>query len=678
MSLIHDYNDLPAEIQNKLSNRLAIVDLKINKSHFAWIIKAIDALIPSNSKKNNAVQYRISRALASEALFISESGQEVRYRMLTDLRELVLEEEPETARKQLTRTISTLESLGIVNKTQLKNHTNEKYIWNVISFKSQEDLENLWINKSVESTHANERRSQGRDLAPINKATPINPKHDISFDRKYALPCIPNVDKLIPPVLWHVAHARDGNHNTSTKAEVVNNQTVVLKGHNKVFTHSSLKTALLLFNLAIAYNAKMLATRIFTRPFEEDRIPIYTKDILAFKASDSAPMRERVASDIDIVSNTTINIHDLTSQYCETEEADKFLKRDFRIIESVWTLSDKAYDIDNPDKQVKYSTQYFIRFSKEVQKILSEEKIFKALPIDLLNANVLLVTLYLHLRSTYTTKKIISLNEIKNNLGFSGTDVSLENRLIKQLMTKYMHLDKKKRNFESDDENYQFNLFGYYINFITIPVKGVGARAKTKLKHAMEIYCDERTMVTDSGASWNSRIGALNAPTVFNPISGYQTQNIELAESVKREDTIAMIESRYTRGKRSALPRRHLKLYLTAKPVIITHYTRKEDLKRCASFICTEIMKDVEVVLAALIHIQARLKAISYGDFTITVDEVERLKNHLANDKNLRISNEDIVLLTRSYRIKRLSQWKAGDYSQITPEIEKKYHELRP
>ncbi|WP_199438701.1 replication initiator protein RctB domain-containing protein [Vibrio owensii] len=657
--------DLPIPFQNQRTTRAAFFDFSLTESQKNLLLNAIDSVFSESQRKKRVNGYVVARLLALVGLKFDADKRDHKFVKTNELVNLFLENGTQVAKGSLNAALQLLVKNKLLVSLSVEVDSNLRREWTVYQFAADKQLSDIitdanFVKYAPEAASANQKkRKRSDDIKEQEQILDLVSigRDDATLSRSHLPKGIAYLEQVIPPAVWALSHNKDGPHNVDYKREVVDGYVVEIKGHKKITTKPSLITGLILMQIAIAYNAKMLSQRKFKKPFDQRDIPIFSSDLMSFKGSDSGPARERTANEIELLRNTVFDIHDMNATFSHHEQREKYTKTDYRMLESVRSSSDVRYSTDDPGAHIRSASLYIIRFSEDVEKLLSQEQVMFSLPSRLLSAHNLLVTFYLHLRRQRVDKKIIAFEELIHTLPFAGSALTLSDRLQKILQTPVKTENDKKENFATSKPDFDYNLFGYYIKFID-----------HEGKPAIDVRCDKREMIEAAGLKFNDTPGAVNAPTMANPLIWLSQTSDEIEHTKEIQHAVDMLKKDLIVAK-SLRNSRYRMLSFEQKTVFLTAYCNEVFIKALSYELEQVTFINKETLEEAILTIQAELNPIKIGKIVIDSEDIESLIKYLTARCNRVPTEQDIVIHTSSFRQKKILQWKAREFSAFAESL---------
>lgn len=665
--MIFPFAELPDELKSLKTTRAAFFHFTTSDEQKKLIQEAIDSIFSESQRARKVNGYLVARLLALHGFKLASENAEfhapenisIRFVKTLDLVNLFSDYGTNIAKGSLNAALQLLVKQNLLIARKVNVDSENKREWTVYEFASAESLSETITSASLkkyaptnkESRSTNRKRDASEqkqilDLVDIQQ-------DDAKLNRNHLPNGVAFLEQVIPKPVWDLAYNKDGPHNLDYRREQVDGFVIEIKGHKKITTKPALITGLILMQIAIAYNAKMLSQGKFEKPFEKRDIPIFASDLMSFKGSDSGPARERTANEIELLRNTVYDIHDLNPTFSESHQRNQYTKDDYRILESVRSSSDFRYSADDPSANIRNASLYIIRFSEEVETLLSREEIMFTLPTLLLSAHNLLVTFYLHLRRQRVDREVITFDNLIYALPFTGSANTLKERLEKILNTPVKSEDNTRSSFETGHPDFDYNLFGYYIKFIQI-----------EGEPALDIECNKKEMIIAAGAKYNEDPKANNAPTIANPLIWLSQTSDEIQHTKEIQHAVDMLKKDFIRAN-TLRNSRYRVLCFNNKSVYLTAYCSKIFIKALCYELSQNILINVEILEEALLRIQSELNKIKLRDIIIESDDIDNLIRYLTARCEKVPTEQDIVVHTSSFRQKKLLQWKACEFDSF-------------
>ncbi|CAH7399321.1 conserved hypothetical protein [Vibrio chagasii] len=414
-------------------------------------------------------------------------------------------------------------------------------------------------------------------------------------------------------------------------------------------TENAISTLIVLVNLAVAYNSKMISQRRFSKPFEESAFPAHVLDILNVKGiKDSGQARERIREHILWISETFYYITDLDGAFKNQNLDHIYNQRRFQFFSDITSNADEAPSVVDGRAIIKPNL-YFLTFNPIIEETLQEADTFFTIPWGLMKADTLVLFFYMHLRRKQVSSEVYDIDQIREQMSYEG---SL--RVFKEKLESGF-LDAQLGASESDD--YDFNVGGYYIT----------SRVAQDGTLQYKIECNDEEMISLTGATYNHSKGKLNAPTIPNPLK----TATELKVSLNKKNRVKDFVSKFV-----TVDSQRSKLFRTLdlgddQLLGVTRYDNNEYQELLAELVHskTDLSKDVAQEL--LYELRASLNLLSYQDVVITQEHFEAFDAYLTRATGISHGNLYILHVVRGYRKKKLNLWLEGNYVELAVDFMK-------
>lgn len=435
------------------------------------------------------------------------------------------------------------------------------------------------------------------------------------------------------------------------------NYKVEVRSHEQIPTEAALKTHAALVKLALAYNSKMLSQGYFTRPFEQKEFPCKMSQIINVRGiTESGPNRERVDLAMSELQYARYSFSGSPLAMKSKHLENFYAQEDDFIFIARLRRNNELVHVEGRD--VALPTAYFVTLSDQVLESLQEDNYLFVFPEKIVNGDTLLLSLYITLRERRAIKESIELFDLKEYMYFSGTSKALLKLLKEKLIKQY-----GEGQVTYDEEEFDFNLHGYYLRF-SVNESG---------HDTLYIVCNREEMITESGAQFDHSKGTLNAPTIASPFLPY----IDLKRETEISRLVAEINQKHTIPE--TLRRVNYRLIsfdFAPEGYPLTYYNPEPVVSSLASMFSTHLGYNEHDVFDALRKIQQELKPVGYGGVTIDNDDFEALQNYLASAHALYIDIVDLLDIVKSYRSRKITQWKERDFKEIGKDISAAYKQL--
>ncbi|EOA8958790.1 replication initiator protein RctB domain-containing protein [Vibrio harveyi] len=510
-----------------------------------------------------------------------------------------------------------------------------------IKLRDEEEL------KRLNSLTSSEKRS--KDIESQNKSLDArNMSRELRrMDNKYLSKGAIYVEDVIPPEVHEISPARPNGLTHSGKTYNSHggggSYQFEASSTTQIPTENAISTLIVLINLAVAYNSKMISQGRFDQPFEESEFPAHILDILNVKGiKDSGQARERIREHIFWISETFYYITDLDGVFKNENLDHIYQQRRFQFFSDITSNADEAPSVIDGRAIIKPNL-YFLTFNSIIEKILKEADTFFTIPWELMKADTLVLFFYMHLRRKQVSSEVFDIDMLREQMSYEGPLAVFKEKLESGFIDAKL-VAKKENNFD-------FNIGGYHIT------NKVSQNGTLQYK----IICDEEEMITLSGARFNKAKGKLNAPTIPNPLKTAS----ELKLSINRKNKTSDFVNNFVipESQRSKLFRA---INLGNDQIYgITKYDSPEYREMLVELIVQKTNLAREETISVLDSLHSSINFLSYKDLIITPEDFKSFSHYLTQAIGVNYRNLEILYIVRGYRKKKLTLWLEKDYSQL-------------
>ncbi|MGD1524125.1 replication initiator protein RctB domain-containing protein [Vibrio owensii] len=510
-----------------------------------------------------------------------------------------------------------------------------------IKHRDEEELKRLNAISGAEK-RSKDIESQNRSLDARNMSRELR-----RMDNKYMARGAIYVEDVIPPEVHEISPARPNGLTHSGKTYNSHggggSYQFEASSTTQIPTENAISTLIVLVNLAVAYNSKMISQGRFSKPFEESEFPAHVLDILNVKGiKDSGQARERIREHIFWISETFYYITDLDGVFKNENLDHIYQQRRFQFFSDITSNADEAPSVVNGRAIIKPNL-YFLTFNSIIEKILKEADTFFTIPWELMKADTLVLFFYMHLRRKQVSSEVFDIDMLREHMSYEGSLSVFKEKLESGFVD--ANLTSK------DGDDFDFNVGGYHIT------NRVAQDGTLQYK----IICDEEEMITLTGATYNKAKGKLNAPTIPNPLKTAS----ELKLSINKKSKITDFANKYVtpESQRSKLFRA---VDFGDKTLHgVTQYDSEEYKDMLVELVAQKTNLSRTEAKEVLDSLRASVNLLSYKDLVITPEAFNDFSEYLTKATGITYGNLYILHLVRGYRKKKFTLW-----------LEKKYVEL--
>ncbi len=597
------------------------------------------------------------RTIAQHLIALAKSHSGIANKVFQEGVEARYEIKPATLR----RTLMELKNLGFLVLHEVTHNGQKRSTSNIYTLAKKVDLAIIADRDSL----TDRNRPKGNKKSNRESVKNALQKKSLSQQDVDLRPYLPKgmpYDKQILPTEY-IALAPN-KRNGSPKALVQfkhpkgGNYTVAAKGHEQVSTKGAIQTLMALLSLAIAYNARAMKTKRFSRPFENTECAAKLEEILYLRGlSDNGQTRDRIREQIQELRHTVYEWTDLDGVIVDEELQKLFTQKDFQFIIELETNSKLAPVINENGVEVK-PTLFFYTFHPKLIEILAKKEVFFTLPKQIAVGDPLLLLFYMCLRVRRVGYESLDLSLIAEHMFFDGSDKKLHNDITAALeIYKCKPGDLVMRNDKKITKDY--NLCGYYISF-TKNQDG---------NYVAVIDCDEKQMIEATGSTFNE--GKKNAPTIMNPL----VNKFALADEMKRNVLVDALRDDLLFKYVTHTTRRfanYRKFKLLESEYTISAYDDEHHIDRIAHLVSMDLNANKDVAVEALHKVQGHLKKLTYGETIIESEHFYSLMSRLETGHNIKLSKSELIDSVKRLRAKRFNQWVNGELDELAAFISSK------
>ncbi|CAK1934938.1 replication initiator protein RctB domain-containing protein [Vibrio splendidus] len=645
---------MPIELNDISPTLLETIDLKRRFTLFLFDpvdVELFDAIqdVSLGLKQRTIAQHLISLAKSHSGISNKafQEGVEARYEI-----------KPATLR----RTLGELKNLGFLDLHEVTHNGQLRATSNIYTLAKKTDLAIIADRDSL----TDRNRPKGNKKSNRDSVKSALQKKSLSQQDVDLRPYIPKgmpYDRQILPTEYIALAPTKRNGNPKALAQFKHpkggNYTVAAKGHEQVSTKGAIQTLMALLSLAIAYNARAMKTKRFSRPFENTECAAKLEEILYLRGlSDNGQTRDRIREQIQELRHTVYEWTDLDGVIVDDELQKLFMQKDFQFLIELETNSKIAPVINENGVEVK-PTLFFYTFHPKLIEILAKKEVFFTLPKQIAVGDPLLLLFYMCLRVRRVAYDSLELSLIAEHMFFDGSENKLHNDITAALKSyKCKTGDTVKRNGKMITKDY--NLCGYYISF----------KINQDGNYVAVIDCDEKQMIEATGSTFNE--GKNNAPTLSNPL----VNKFELADEMKRnvlvdalcDDLLSKYVTHTTR--RFAVYR---KFRLLESEYTISAYDDEHHLDRIAHLVSMDLNANKDIAVEAIHKVQGHLKKLTYGKTIIIESEhFYSLMERLETNHDIKLSKSELIDSVKLLRSKRFGQWVNGELDELAAFIASK------
>lgn len=567
-------------------------------------------------------------------------------RFLSNLKEKGIQYAPQTFR----RIVSELRQKKILTEEALTHKGEPMPQAKIICFTElnecikHRDEEEL---KRLNAISGSEKRS--KDVESQNKSLDARSmsRELRRMDDKYLTKGAIYVEDVIPPEVREISPARPNGltHSGKTYNSRGGGGSYQFEASSttQIPTENAISTLIVLVNLAVAYNSKMISQGRFSKPFEESEFPVHILDILNVKGiRDSGQARERIREHILWISETFYYITDLDGVFKNENLDHIYQQRRFQFFSDITSNADEAPSVVN-GRAITKPNLYFLTFNSIIEKILKEADTFFTIPWELMRAETLVLFFYMHLRRKQVSSEVFDIDMLRESMSYEGSLTHFKEKLECGFID--ANLSAKK------DDDYDFNVGGYHI------ANRVAQDGTLQYK----IVCDEEEMITLTGAIYNKAKGKLNAPTIPNPLKTAS----ELKLSINKKSKINDFAHNYVthESQRSKLFRAID--FGDGNLHGVTKYDSPEYQDLLVELVAQKTNLSREEALEVLDNLRASVNFLSYKDVVITPDDFEGFNQYLIRATGVTYGSLYILHTVRGYRKRKLMLWREKKYVEL-------------
>lgn len=433
----------------------------------------------------------------------------------------------------------------------------------------------------------------------------------------------------------------------------IGNYVIEALAHDQIVTKPALMTLVASINLAMAYNAKMLITGKYSRPFEIEEVPIHLPDIFHVRGiKDSGQARERINNHYDELRHTVYNWVDLTGIVDENMN-ELFRQKDFQFIVSLETNATIAPTIVDSNRVQTNAVLFFIRFHPDLIKKLCEKRYFFAVPKKIAMDDPLIFVFYLALRNSKVTIDAINLKSLANKMYFASTIKQLYKQLKKKLDADYLVAPDSPM-----ATDFEYDLCGYYLRFSTNEDDEI----------ILYAHCFEPEMIQESGATYKEELGNNNAPTLPNPL----VYNVATVEDLKHHEQVQQVVNTLRNVLITKNTRRtdlYKKIKLAGEHHTLSAYSDARETEQLAENLAEALRIDSQIAFDAVEQLKGKLKYLSFGNIKIDESLFYGLKNHLATQHDIDLTPSQLIDAVKFYRELYMIHWAKQEYEVLAEDI---------
>ncbi len=623
--------DLPENINLKRKFSLFLLDDHcLEPSHFNFIEQDL------NDTQVNLVKtiLRLGSSVNNKVVTVKE---------LTSF----LEDSFKIPAKTTSRNIRDLVMKGIVKRAEVTvNGVPSNSVYCYVFATKSELVENLPVGNRNKTRFTKEHSESFQKALQITgySADSFNTKsHEIS-SYPYSRQFLPQEFLSLAPVRRNAINFTEKEFKYGTGRSEIKYK-ITVKAHDQVPTKAALKTYVALVKLALAYNSKMLSQGIFSEPFEKKEFPCRMSQIVQVKGViESGPNRKNIDDHLSELQFARY-LFSGSPLAQESKHLDGLYSQeeDFIFIAKL-RRNNELVKLDGSTTTLP--SAYFITLSDQIiENLTRNDKLF-VFPERIVNGDPLLLSLYICLRDKKADLEDIELTVLNRLMYLSGTEANL----FKQLKTKLDQQYGASQTLIHNDEEFDYNLHGYYLKFCK----------NSTGKHCLRVVCDLEEMITEAGAYYDPNKGERNAPTIPHPFSPY----VDMKREAALDSLEKIIINQFTEP--STVRRVNYRLFnVSENDLLLTYYDSKSSLATIASAFSTHAGFNESDVFDVLVRIQKLLKPIAYGELEVEKRDFESLRSYLKSELGFKVSKLELLEIAKNFRYRKISQWKENDFREI-------------
>ncbi|WP_318493622.1 replication initiator protein RctB domain-containing protein [Photobacterium leiognathi] len=467
---------------------------------------------------------------------------------------------------------------------------------------------------------------------------------DARLDKNYLTPGVIFSNAIVPKEIHSISpsQARGQRHMGETFRNKSGAYHVESAAPDQVATKEAIATFLVTLNLAIAYNSKMITLRRFGQPFEQPEFPAHIVDILSLRGlKDGGRSREAIRKQIECLRTTIYKITSLSG--FQGHNLEKFFNQeDFQFYTKVTSNADEAPRVVNNRSQLKPNL-YFLTLSRDIEKELKAQKLFFVLPWVLMKVDSIVLFLYIYLRRNKIQDEVLLLGRLKDEMFYEGDVKKLDNVLSSEL-------DKSGFRNNNLDEDYDYNLCGYYLTKSSCPDGNIQYRVK----------CNEREMIESTGSIFREHKGN-NAPTLINPIQCNTSSEIKMALSNQLafnvfKDTYVTDDS-----KRSKLYK-NIHTRSGVASLTLTYYDNESVRSKIVTILANELNCSDHYMKQIIERLSLELNPLKFKDRYIDKELFNEFMEYLKSNNVELVSHYSIISKASKYRSAKIQSWLNRDF----------------
>ncbi|MDK9789896.1 replication initiator protein RctB domain-containing protein [Vibrio sp. D431a] len=422
------------------------------------------------------------------------------------------------------------------------------------------------------------------------------------------------------------------------------------KAPDQIATKGAIATLVVIINIAVAYNSKMLTQRRFQVPFEHKEFPVHIVDILELRGiKDSGQARKRIRNQISWLRETIYRASDLKG-ILDRNLTKIFKQSDYQFFIQVTSNADEAPVIEN-DKAKASPNLYFITFNPILEKELCEEETFFSLPWRLMQASELLLFVYINFRRRKIEDEVITLEVLRELMCYEANADKFQEKLEKEL---------NAGGFNLDGGDADFNLCGYYIK------KSVNQSGEQQYR----ITCNEVEMIEESGA-----IGNRSTPEIVNPL---KLRPDQIASTIKTAEEMKVAlnhQSAYQEFVRKYVVKHTLRtkhfrrLSFGNEELAVTYYDSDQIINSLAKSISGKIGGNADIFLEFTNAMRSELHPVKFGEQEVSYELFWDLIEFLKDRGVTAISPVGVLEVTRTYRKLKVMHWVNREFDQLVADF---------
>lgn len=411
----------------------------------------------------------------------------------------------------------------------------------------------------------------------------------------------------------------------------------------QVPTENAISTLIVIVNLAVAYNSKMLSQKKFSTPFEESEFPVHILDILNVKGiKDSGQARDRIREHILWISETFYYITDLEGVFKNDNLDHIYSQNRFQFFREISSNADETPEIVNGSAIIKPNL-YFISLNETIEKVLKQSDTFFAVPWSLLKVDTLVLFFYMFLRRRQVSNEIFDLEFIREDMSYEGTLAVFKEKLEEGFC---------KAGFVAEDgEAFDFNVGGYYI---TTSVTEDGTQQ-------YKVVCVDKEMMTLSGSQYNEAKGKLNAPTIRNPLKTVH----ELKDSINKRTKYADFVNMFVDPSSLRMSLYRILHFGDGVAHCVSRYDNEDYKNLLVELVVSKVDLTRDEAREFIDVLRSAVNFITYQDLVVTQDDFEEFRKYLDRCTGLSFGTLRILQKARSYRKKKITTWLEKRYVEI-------------